>query len=186
MSNLLAGYESSDSDAEEVNPTQFLDASDSDEDKDTEIPLTLVTSEKIDNAFASVSTQFLKEHKEISEKKKQKAREEEARKRQNEQENQRKRHRIEAEKFAKDARDYIHKAHVAEPEPSEPAPQPMKTTNRTHKDSNRTHKDSRGHKDGFSQKEKRKRDLGQANREKSYVEEEKRLLRQHDGNLAFK
>lgn len=29
----------------------------------------------------------------------------------------------------------------------------------------------------FSQKEKRKRDLGQASRGKSYVEEEKRLLR---------
>ena len=32
--------------------------------------------------------------------------------------------------------------------------------------------------ENFQQKEKRKRDLGQASREKSYVEEEKRILRQ--------
>ncbi|PKU79389.1 hypothetical protein MA16_Dca000734 [Dendrobium catenatum] len=37
--------------------------------------------------------------------------------------------------------------------------------------------DKRDKKSSFSQKEKRKRDLGQASRGKNYVEEEKRLLR---------
>ncbi|KAI8491523.1 hypothetical protein Bbelb_307230 [Branchiostoma belcheri] len=36
--------------------------------------------------------------------------------------------------------------------------------------------------ESFRQKEKRKRDLGMANREKSYVEEEKRILRQSFGD----
>lgn len=39
------------------------------------------------------------------------------------------------------------------------------------------HLDKRDKKASFSQKEKRKRDLGQASRGKNYVEEEKRLLR---------
>ena len=33
----------------------------------------------------------------------------------------------------------------------------------------------------FSSKEKRKRDLGQASRDKNWVEEEKRILREHGG-----
>ncbi|KAK9903690.1 hypothetical protein M0R45_001050 [Rubus argutus] len=37
----------------------------------------------------------------------------------------------------------------------------------------------------FSQKEKRKRDLGQASREKNYVEEEKRLLRENGVYSGF-
>ncbi|KAJ0520230.1 hypothetical protein HanIR_Chr10g0457101 [Helianthus annuus] len=37
----------------------------------------------------------------------------------------------------------------------------------------------------FSQKEKRKRDIGQASRGKSYVEEEKRLLRENGVYSGF-
>jgi hypothetical protein len=37
----------------------------------------------------------------------------------------------------------------------------------------------------FNSKEKKKRDRGQASRAKNYVEEEKRMLRSYEGNLAF-